>query len=99
MINKFVLVVSRNLLFSRTLCGDYTNETNAWIHGVKFSPDGNALAYVSHDSSVGFVYPQGEGLPPRAIFNVKTDNLPFKSVVWLNDQQVCAGGFTCNLVG
>ena len=48
-------------------------------------------------SSVGFVYPQGEGLP-RAIFNVKTDNLPFKSVVWLNDQQVCAGGFTCNLV-
>ena len=52
------------------------------------------LAYVSHDSSVGFVYPQGEGLPPRAIFNVKTDNLPFKSVVWLNDQQVCAGGFT-----
>ena len=62
----------------QTLCGDYTNETNAWIHGVKFSPDGNALAYVSHDSSVGFVYPQGEGLPPRAIFNVKTDNLPFK---------------------
>ena len=82
----------------QTLCGDYTNETNAWIHGVKFSPDGNALAYVSHDSSVGFVYSQGEGLPPRAIFNVKTDNLPFKSVVWLNDQQVCAGGFTCNLV-
>ena len=21
----------------QTLCGDYTNETNAWIHGVKFS--------------------------------------------------------------
>ncbi|RCK58869.1 Actin-related protein 2/3 complex subunit 1 [Candida viswanathii] len=82
----------------QTLCGDFTNETTAWIHGVKFSPDGDSLAYVSHDSSLGFVYPQGEELPPRAIFNVKTNYLPFKSIVWLDDQLVCAGGFNCNLV-
>lgn len=82
----------------QTLCGDFTNETLAWIHGVKFSPNGNSLGYVSHDSSLGFIYPQGEELPPRAIFNVKTNYLPFKSIVWLNDQLVCVGGFNCNLV-
>lgn len=82
----------------QTLCGDFTNETNAWIHGVKFSPDGNALAWVSHDSSIGVVYPQGEGLEPKSILNVKTSYLPFKSVVWTSDNSVVVGGFNCNLV-
>ncbi|EDK45031.1 hypothetical protein LELG_03210 [Lodderomyces elongisporus NRRL YB-4239] len=82
----------------QTLCGDFTNETLAWIHGVKFSPDGNALAWVSHDSSIGVVYPDGEGLPPRSILNVKTDYLPFKSIVWTSDDSVVVGGFNCNLV-
>ncbi|KAG5420431.1 ARC40 [Candida metapsilosis] len=82
----------------QTLCGDFTNETNAWIHGVKFSPDGNALAWVSHDSSIGVVYPQGEGLEPRSILNVKTNYLPFKSVVWISNDAIVVGGFNCNLI-
>ncbi|KAI5958909.1 ARC40 [Candida theae] len=82
----------------QTLCGDYTNETNAWVHGVKFSPDGDALAWVSHDSSIGVVYPQGEGLEPRSILNVKTNYLPFKSVVWTSGNSIVVGGFNCNLV-
>ncbi|KAK7686825.1 hypothetical protein QCA50_009900 [Cerrena zonata] len=44
----------------QTLVGDFTNETGAWIHDVDFSDDGNSLAYVSHDSSIGIVYPEGE---------------------------------------
>ncbi|CAK9437380.1 uncharacterized protein LODBEIA_P17580 [Lodderomyces beijingensis] len=82
----------------QTLCGDFTNETMAWIHGVKFSPSGDALAWVSHDSSLGVVYPAGEGEPPQAVWNVKTDYLPFKSVVWTGENSVVVGGFNCNLV-
>ncbi|KAI5954236.1 ARC40 [Candida jiufengensis] len=82
----------------QTLCGDFTNETLGWIHGVKFSPNGDALAWVSHDSSIGIVYPQGEGLEPKSILNLKTNYLPFKSLVWLSDDSLVVGGFNCNLV-
>ncbi|KAI3405020.1 ARC40 [Candida oxycetoniae] len=82
----------------QTLCGDFTNETLAWIHGVKFSPNGDALAWVAHDSSIGVVYPQGEGLAPRSILNVRTNYLPFESVVWASDNSIVVGGFNCNLV-
>ncbi|CAI5755735.1 unnamed protein product [Candida verbasci] len=82
----------------QTLCGDFINETQAWIHGVKFSPNGDALAWTAHDSSIGFVYPQGEGLEPKSILNLKTNYLPFISVVWINDSTIVVGGFNCNLV-
>lgn len=82
----------------QTLVGDFTNETGAWIHDVDFSDDGNSLAYVSHDSSIGIVYPEGEGLAPRAIINVKTNYLPFKSLVYLNNNTIVAGGHNCNLI-
>jgi actin related protein 2/3 complex subunit 1A/1B len=82
----------------QTLCGDYVNETGAWVHDVAFSPDGNALAYVSHDASVGVVYPDGEGQPPRSILSVTTDNLPLKAVVFLSNNKIVVGGYSCNLL-
>lgn len=82
----------------QTLVGDYTNETGAWIHGVSFQPDGDALAYVGHDSSVGVVYPGGEGAPPRAIVSLKTSYLPFKSVIFANEHRIIVGGHNCNLI-
>ncbi|EGW34053.1 uncharacterized protein SPAPADRAFT_59474 [Spathaspora passalidarum NRRL Y-27907] len=80
------------------LCGDYTNETRAWIHYVRFSPSGDSLAYVSHDSSIGVVYPAGEGLEPRAVLNIKTNYLPFKSLAWITENKIVVGGFNCNLI-
>ncbi|KAK6456428.1 WD40-repeat-containing domain protein [Scheffersomyces xylosifermentans] len=82
----------------QTLCGDFINETGAWIHDVAFSPDGNSLAFVSHDSSVGIIYPDGEGLPPRSIINVKTNYLPFKTLVYLTNNKIVVGGHNCNLI-
>lgn len=83
----------------QTLVGDYTNETGAWIHDVSFNDDGlgNSLAYVSHDGSVSVVYPQGEGLPPTAFITVKTNYLPFKSLLFLHDK-IVVGGHNCNLI-
>lgn len=82
----------------QTVCGDYVNETKAWVHGVAFSPLGDALAYVAHDGLVGIVYPGGEGEPPRGFFNVSLNNLPFKSLCFLLENQLVAGGHSCNLV-
>ncbi|KAG7662972.1 ARC40 [[Candida] subhashii] len=82
----------------QTLCGDFTNVTGAWIHDVRFSPSGDALGYVSHDSSIGVVYPAGEGVEPRAVLNVKTNYLPFKALVWINENKIVVGGFNCNLI-
>lgn len=83
----------------QTLVGDYTNETGAWIHDVLFNDDGtgNSLAYVSHDGTVSVVYPQGEGLPPAAFITVKTNYLPFKSILFLHDK-IIVGGHNCNLI-
>lgn len=82
----------------QTLCGDFINETGAWIHDVAFSPDGDVLAYVSHDASIGIVYPEGEGLPPKSILSIKTNYLPFKSLVFLTNNEIVAGGHNCNLI-
>ncbi len=82
----------------QTLCGDFINETGAWIHDVSFSPLGDSLGFVSHDSSIGVVYPLAEGQPPRLILNVKTNYLPFKSLVYLSENKLVVGGHECNLV-
>lgn len=82
----------------QTLCGDYVNETGAWVHDVSFSPSGDSLGFVSHDSSITIVYPEGEGLPPRAILNVKTNYLPFKSMVYPSENRIIVGGHNCNLI-
>ncbi|CAK7893115.1 actin-related protein 2/3 complex subunit 1 [[Candida] anglica] len=82
----------------QTLCGDFINETGAWIHDVCFSPSGDALGFVSHDSSIGVIYPAGEEQPPKSIFNIKTDYLPFKSLVFVDENTIVVGGHNCNLV-
>ncbi|CUM65382.1 uncharacterized protein PRCAT00003018001 [Priceomyces carsonii] len=82
----------------QTLCGDYVTETGAWIADVDFSPDGNALGFVSHDSSLSVVYPAGEDLPPKAFFNIKVSYLPFKALAFLTNNKIIAGGYNCNLV-
>lgn len=83
----------------QTLVGDFTNTSGSWIHGVSFNEDGkgDSLAFVSHDGTVSVVYPSGEGQPPASFLTVKTDALPFKSLLYLGDS-IIAGGHNCNLV-
>jgi len=77
-----------------TLCAEYPSAANGWIHSVAFSPSGNALAYVSHDSSVSIAYPSGSEQPP-VIINVRTPLLPFLSLVWKDDGEIIAAGHDC----
>ncbi|KAJ5477244.1 hypothetical protein N7539_007388 [Penicillium diatomitis] len=78
-----------------TICGEFLNDTAGWIHGVSFSPSGNALAFTGHDSSVTVVYPSAPEQPPRAMLNISTRLLPLNSLIWNGENEIIAAGHDC----
>ncbi|KAL4996844.1 Alpha/Beta hydrolase protein [Aspergillus recurvatus] len=78
-----------------TICGEFLNDSAGWIHGVCFSPNGNALAFTGHDSSVTVVYPSAPEQPPRAMLNISTRLLPFNSLIWNGENEIIAAGHDC----
>lgn len=78
-----------------TVCGEFLNGTAGWVHDVAFSPSGDALAFVAHDSSVTVVYPSGADQPPKAIVSVSTQLLPFASLIWTTESEIIAAGYDC----
>lgn len=76
-----------------TVCGEYLNDSAGWIHTTSFSPSGNALAFAAHDSSITVVYPNGADNPPKAIVSVRTQLLPFMSLIWNGENEIVAGGY------
>jgi len=78
-----------------TVCGEFLNDSAGWVHGCCFSPSGDALAFVSHDSSVTIVYPSAPEQPPRAMLNVSTRLLPFTSLIWSSEAEIIAAGHGC----
>ena len=80
----------------QTLCGEFTNVSGAWVHDVAFSPSGNALAFVTHDSSVIVAYPSGPEQPPRAVIQVDTSFLPFRSLSWVSEHELVTAGHDCH---
>ena len=40
--------------------GEFSNGTGGWVHDVAFSPSGNKLAWVGHDSSISVTDPGNE---------------------------------------
>ena len=78
-----------------TVCGEYLNDPAGWIHGVAFSPSGDALAFAAHDSSITVVYPGGPEQPPKAMINVSTQLLPFVSLIWNGESEIVAAGHDC----
>jgi len=62
-----------------------------WVHDVAFSPDGESIAYVSHDSSFAVV--TGTSGQPTII---NTQFLPFTHLIWLTAKSVVAAGHDNN---
>jgi len=64
-----------------------------WAHAVKWAPNGNGLAFVSHDSTFAFA-DISSGNP--AVSVVKHNELPFIDLIFVNDNTVVAVGHDGN---
>ncbi|CAD6586761.1 MAG: hypothetical protein TREMPRED_004533 [Tremellales sp. Tagirdzhanova-0007] len=78
-----------------TICGEFSSPNGGWVHDVAFSPSGDILAYVSHDSAISIVYPSGPGAPPNAHISVRCPSLPYLSLIFTTESQIIAAGHDC----
>ncbi|XP_050305490.1 actin-related protein 2/3 complex subunit 1A-A-like [Anthonomus grandis grandis] len=76
------------------LMAEYVNSPlgGGWIHCVAFSPDGNKVAWVSHDSSINVADPT---LGANSIIKLPTKFLPFLTCIWTDNGTIVAGGHDC----
>jgi len=70
-------------------------DCQGWVQSVKWSPSGNALAYVSHDST--FTVADISSGQPR-ISEIKTPDLPFLDLLYINEGNIVAVGHDCTPV-
>ncbi|EJU03537.1 actin-related protein 2/3 complex subunit 1 [Dacryopinax primogenitus] len=73
-----------------TICGEYASPNGGWVHNVAFSPSGDAMAFVSHDSSISVVYPGGAGM-----ITIKTTILPYVALTWTSEESIVTAGHDC----
>jgi len=64
---------------------------NGWVHDVGFSPDGETIAWVGHDSSISFA----TGTAGK-VTTLNTTFLPFTHLIWLTAKSVVAAGHDNN---
>lgn len=62
--------------------------TKGWVHDVAFSPSGNLLGYVAHDSTVAIINTANSDTA-----NVLHQGLPFKSMLFLSENVLVAVGY------
>ncbi|XP_054168046.1 actin-related protein 2/3 complex subunit 1A-like [Oppia nitens] len=74
-----------------SLIAEFSGGGGGWVHNVSFSPDGNRLAWVSHDSSIS-VADANRGM---SISTFKTRYLPYLTCVWTTSDLIIAAGHDC----
>ena len=60
------------------------------MHGVSFSPSGNKLAWVGHDSTISVINQTKE-----AVVTVRTKYLPFLTCLFSSENSIIAAGHDC----
>lgn len=74
----------------QTICLDVYLQS--WVHDVKFDPECQSVACVGHDGSLFIVKPN------EPVFKLRTSHLPFTSLIFLNEAEICAAGYDCHPV-
>lgn len=64
-----------------------------WAFGVKWSPSGNSLAYVGHNSMIYFVDQIG---PSPSAQSLVLRDLPLRDVMFISEKLVIGVGYDCN---
>ncbi|KAJ1505651.1 hypothetical protein HMI54_004198 [Coelomomyces lativittatus] len=70
-----------------TVCADLSTCSSGWVHGVSFSPSGNVLGFVTHDSSFNVYYPD-----QKELISIRLPILPLLQLLWLDESTVIAVG-------
>lgn len=81
-----------------TVCAEYSTPAGGWVHGVAFSPDGDSLAFVGHDSSLTVAYPSAPNEPPQAIHVIRSPTLPYVTLAFVSPTSLVAAGHDCQPV-
>ncbi|XP_014298234.1 actin-related protein 2/3 complex subunit 1A-B isoform X3 [Microplitis demolitor] len=76
-----------------TLLAEFPNSPNGggWVHSVAFSPTGNKLCWVAHNSSICVA----DATKGNAVMRLSTEHLPFLSCVWIGPNLIVAAGHSC----
>ncbi|XP_076679331.1 actin-related protein 2/3 complex, subunit 1A [Andrena cerasifolii] len=76
-----------------TLLAEFQNTPNGggWIHHVAFSPCGNKICWVAHNSSICIA----DATKGNAVIRLNTEHLPFLSCVWMGSNSIVAAGHSC----
>eukprot|EP01112_Ceratiomyxa_fruticulosa_P018909 TRINITY_DN6116_c0_g1_i1.p1 TRINITY_DN6116_c0_g1~~TRINITY_DN6116_c0_g1_i1.p1 ORF type:complete len:373 (+),score=81.94 TRINITY_DN6116_c0_g1_i1:126-1244(+) len=85
----------RTVFGDKLVFGEPLLEMNAsgWVHGVKWSPSGNLIAFASHDSSLCIA--NVSNLPPT-IQKVNLRGLPIRDLLFLSENSLVGVGEDCN---
>jgi len=74
------------------LMAEFSNGGGGWVHSVSFSPSGDKVAWVGHDSSVSIA----DASKNNQLIVIKDVFLPFMSITWITESSVVAAGYDCN---
>ncbi|RUS78028.1 hypothetical protein EGW08_014203 [Elysia chlorotica] len=74
------------------LMAEFSNGGGGWVHSVSFSPSGDKVAWVGHDSSVSVA----DATMGNQLTVVKESFLPFMSITWVTENSMVAAGYDCN---
>lgn len=66
-------------------------DCGGWVHSVSFSPNGDQLAWVAHNSSIAVV----DAAQGKEVTQLPTDRLPLLSVLYVNPTEMVAAGHDC----
>jgi len=66
-----------------------------WVQSVRWSPSGNLLAFVGQDSTLG-VADISSGQPAATAQLVKYNNLPFRDLLFTDENSIVAVGHDCS---
>lgn len=93
-LTEYTQSINQNLfvtLFSCFLSLSLACNAGGWVHHVSFSPDGNRLSWVSHDSTISVVDAERK----MTVTVLKTRYLPFLTCIWPSNNLIIAAGHDC----
>jgi len=74
-----------------TMLQEFSSVAGGWVHDIRFSPSGDRVAWVGHDSTVSIV----DAAQNMKLTTVKTEFLPFSRILWTSENNIVAAGFDC----